>query len=123
MVNNTFKRRPFSGLFLLLSVSILFSNNPYRPIISSIEIKGNTKTRDYVIKRELIHPLNKPLDSLIVIEDRNRLDNLGLFSESTWRVIPLEDGSAKLVYAVQESIQRTPPIALPNFLNSNAHIE
>ena len=69
MVNKFFKRRPFSGLFLLLSISILFSNNPYRPIISSIEVKGNTKTRDYVIKREIIHPLNKPLDSLIVIEE------------------------------------------------------
>ena len=115
MVNKIFKRRPFSGLFLLLITSILFSNNLYRPIISSIEIKGNTKTRDYVIKREIIHPLNKPLDSLIVIEDRNRLDNLGLFSESTWRVIPLEDGTAKLVYTVQESIQRTPPLALPNY--------
>ena len=88
MVNKFFKRRPFSGLFLLLLISILFSNNPYRPTISSIEIKGNTKTRDYVIKREIIHPLNKPLDSLIVLGDRNRLDNLGLFSESTWRVIP-----------------------------------
>ena len=115
MVNKFFKRRPFSGLFLLLLISILFSNNPYKPTISSIEIKGNTKTRDYVIKREIIHPLNKPLDSLIVIEDRNRLDNLGLFSELTWRVIPLEDGSAKLVYTVQESIQRTPPLALPNY--------
>ena len=115
MVNKFFKRRPFSGLFLLLLISILFSNNPYRPTISSIEIKGNTKTRDYVIKREIIHPLNKPLDSLIVLGDRNRLDNLGLFSESTWRVIPLEDGTAKLVYTVQESIQRTPPLALPNY--------
>ena len=82
----------------MLITSILFSNNLYRPIISSIEIKGNTKTRDYVIKREIIHPLNKPLDSLIVLGDRNRLDNLGLFSESTWQVIPLEDGTAKLVY-------------------------
>ena len=80
MVNISFKRRPFPGLFLLLSISILYSNNLYRPIISGIEIRGNTKTRDYVIKREIIHPLNKPLDSLIVLEDRNRLDNLGLFS-------------------------------------------
>ena len=68
-----------------------------------------------MIKREIIHPLNKPLDSLIVLGDRNRLDNLGLFSESTWRVIPLEDGTAKLVYTVQESIQKTPPLALPNY--------
>ena len=115
MIYKLFKRRPFPGLFLLLSISILFSNNTYRPIISSIEIKGNTKTRDYIIKREIIHPLNEPLDSLIVIKDRNRLDNLGLFSQSTWRVIPLEDGSAKLVYTVQESIQRTPPLALPHY--------
>ena len=73
-LNKIFKRRPFSGLFLLLLTSILFSNNPYRPTISSIEIKGNTKTRDYVIKREIVHPLNKPLDSLILVKYLNEYD-------------------------------------------------
>jgi len=93
------------GLFLFLPCSILLSDTPYKPIISTIEVRGNTKTQDYVLIREILHPINNPLDSIIVIEDRNRLDNLGLFSESTWQVVPLEDGTAKLVFVVTEYIE------------------
>lgn len=115
MLKNIFERRPFLGLFLFLPCSILLSDTPYKPIISTIEVRGNTKTQDYVLIREILHPINNPLDSIIVIEDRNRLDNLGLFSESTWQVVPLEDGTAKLVFVVTESIHRTPPLALPTY--------
>ena len=87
----------------------------YIPIVSAIEVRGNTKTQDYVLRREILHPLNNPLDTTIVTEDRNRLDNLGLFSESIWQVVPLEDGTAKLIYVVTESIHRTPPLALPTY--------
>ncbi len=110
-----FKRRPLSGLFLFLPFSILLSDTTYEPIISAIEVRGNAKTQDYVLIREILHPLNNPLDTTIVTEDRNRLDNLGLFSESIWQVVPLEDGTAKLVYVVTESIHRTPPLALPTY--------
>jgi len=46
---------------------------------------------DYIIAREIQHPVDTPLDSALAQEDRNRLDNLGIFSEVTWRVVPLED--------------------------------
>jgi len=109
------ERRPFLGLFLFLLSSILFGNNVYDPIISIIEIRGNIKTHDYILEREIVHPVDHPLDSTIVIEDRNRLENLGLFSEATWQVVPLENGTAKLSYVVVESIHRTPPLALPTY--------
>ena len=70
------ERRPFLGLFLFLLSSILFGNNARDPIISIIEIRGNIKTHDYILEREIVHPLDHPLDSTIVIEDRNRLENL-----------------------------------------------
>ena len=51
---------------------------------------------DFVIVREIQHSLNVPLDSIIAEADRNRLDNLGIFSEVSWRVVPLEDGTGIL---------------------------
>ena len=115
MLKILIERRPFPGLFLFLVSSILFGNNAHNPIISIIEIRGNIKTHDYIIEREIVHPLDHPLDSAIVIEDRNRLDNLGLFSETTWQVVPLENGTAKLSYVVVESIHRIPPLVFPNY--------
>ena len=115
MLNINFQRRPFLGLFLLLQISVLTSENNHRPIVSAIEIRGNIKTQDYILRREVLHPLDEPIDSVLIIEDRNRLDNLGLFSESSWQTVPLEDGTRKLVYLVTESIHRTPPLALPTY--------
>ncbi|HIC37405.1 MAG TPA: hypothetical protein EYO80_06975, partial [Candidatus Marinimicrobia bacterium] len=82
------KKRPFTGLFLLPIVFCSFLNGGgYYPTISSIEFYGNTKTMDYIIAREIQHPVDTPLDSTLAQEDRNRLDNLGIFSEVTWRVV------------------------------------
>ena len=33
----------------------------------------------------------------------------------TWKAVPLEDGSAILKFDVIESIQRTPPLAIPTY--------
>ena len=108
------KKRPFKGLFLFpLLLFALFSEKGYTPKISAIEFQGNTKTLDYIIKREIQHPLYAPLDSIRADEDRNRLENLGIFSEVAWRAVPLEDGTAILTFTITESIQKTPPGALP----------
>ena len=108
------KKRPYKGLFLFpLLLSALFSEKGYTPKISAIEFQGNTKTLDYIIKREIQHPLYAPLDSIRADEDRNRLENLGIFSEVAWRAVPLEDGTAILTFTITESIQKTPPGALP----------
>tara|TARA_B110000116_G_C16800065_1_gene569663 strand:+ start:3243 stop:4544 length:1302 start_codon:yes stop_codon:yes gene_type:complete len=110
------KKRPYRGLFLLLVlISSLYSKKAYNPQISAIEFKGNMRSLDHIIEREIQHPLNASLDSTIANEDRNRLENLGIFSEVFWRSIPLEDGTAVLNFTLKESLQKTPPIALPNF--------
>ena len=70
---------------------------------------------DYIIAREIQHPVDTPLDSALAQADRNRLDNLGIFSEVTWRVIPLEDKTGILSFIITESIQKTPPGALPAY--------
>ena len=84
-------------------------------MISSIEFRGNDKTKDYIIEREIQHQINTVLDSSLAEEDRDRLDNLGLFSEVKWKAVPLENGTAVLQYSIIESIQKTPPAAFPTY--------
>ena len=64
--------------FFLLFISLLtlcFSN-----YIDTIIISGNKKTKEYVIEREILQSSNSYLDSAVLIEDKNRLYNLGIFS-------------------------------------------
>ena len=57
-------------------------------IVSEISHKGNSVTKDFIIKREIQHQIQMPLDSTIAFEDKNRLLNLGLFADVQWRAIP-----------------------------------
>ena len=97
--------RPLRGLFLYIyfSLSILFSKG-YNPKIIKIEVDGNNKTLDYVINREIKHESETILDSSKAEQDRNRIENLGIFSQVTWKAVPLEDGTAILEFNVIESI-------------------
>ena len=116
MVKIIVKKRPYIGLFLFtLLFTTVYAQGHYKPVISSIQYIGNTKTQDFILEREIHHPIDVSLDSTTAKEDRNRLDNLGIFSEVDWKVVPLEDGSAILVFNVIESIQRTPPVAFPTY--------
>ena len=111
-----FLKRPLKGLFLyLVFLSFTLSSQKYYPEIVRIEFEGNTKTLDYIIDREIQYQINTNLDSLKADQDRNRLENLGLFSQVEWIVIPLEDGTAILKFIIIESIQKTPPFALPTY--------
>ena len=60
---------------IIITFSFLFTEN-----ISEIEIHGNKVTHDYIILREIIHPLNTEFSDSLRIEDQNRLYNLGIFS-------------------------------------------
>ncbi|MFL2997263.1 MAG: BamA/TamA family outer membrane protein [Candidatus Neomarinimicrobiota bacterium] len=110
-------KRSILGLFLfiLITSSVSFSNSVYLPFIEKIEIKGNTKTLDYVIRREIKHEVLNLLDSLVAEQDRERIENLRIFSEVTWKTIPLDSENFKLVFFVVESIQNLPPSILPTY--------
>ena len=84
---------------------------PFAQIISSIDIRGHQHTKEYVIKREIQHPLNVQLDSTLAQADRTRIENLGIYSKVTWQAVPLEDGSVKLRYHVFESSRFFPMLA------------
>ena len=96
------RKRTYTGLFLfpfvLLSILSILQGMAFHPRITAIEIKGNEKTLDYIIKREIQHRIGVPLDSTMAKADRNRLENLGIFSDVEWFAIPLEDGTAILSF-------------------------
>ena len=110
-----FKERPY-GLFLFVIIlSILKAQEPNNLKISNIVIEGNRKTKDYIVIREIHHPINESIDTLKINEDKNRLENLGIFSGVSWSLLPNEDGTFTLKYIITESIQKTPPTVFPSY--------
>ena len=74
-------------LLICLSVPLVWADQ--QPIVSTIEFKGHLITKDYIIEREIQHSIDVPLDSAVVRMDRERIYNLGIFADVTWRAIPV----------------------------------
>ena len=91
-------KRLFNGLFLFIALFELL--NAEESLVTEIEINGNVKTLDYILRREIQHDISVPLDSQRVEDDIRRLKNLGLFSSVNWNIIPLNSQSVKLIYSV-----------------------
>ena len=116
-ISNIFIRPVFPGLFLLY-VFIVGPNHlkaDYHPTVISIEVIGLEKTKQYIVDREILHPLNSKIDTTLADLDRNRIFNLGLFDNVAWRLVPLENGDAKLQFIMIESINKTPPLIFPSY--------
>ena len=92
--------RKIRGIILYFAPALLLCQDI---IISKVIHSGNSFTEDYVILREIQHPIDTFLDTLIAKQDRNRLINLGIFAEVEWRVIPLEDMTHQLEYKITEN--------------------
>ena len=94
-------------------MSFVWGNNLL--IVSSIEFKGHQITKDYIIQREIQHPLDVPLDSSLADQDKDRLLNLGIFADVSWTMVPLEDLTIILQYNLIESSLRILPAASPTY--------
>lgn len=89
-----------------LTISVLLSSGltaQSTTIVSGISVEGTQVTKQYVIRREIQHPIGVPLDSTLAGEDRDRIDNLAIFSSVVWHAVPQEDGSVELIYGVVET--------------------
>ena len=64
----------------IIIISFLFSNFSDYQKVDTVIISGNKNTKDYIIKREILHPMYTSLDSIVMNQDINRLYNLGIFS-------------------------------------------
>ncbi len=82
--------------------------------VSTIDIRGYQHTKEYIILREVQHEVDAPLDSIMAEEDRDRIENLGIFSMVSWQALPMEDGTVKLRFHVIEST-RFMPIFAPQY--------
>ena len=91
--------------FIRLAIILLFFSSVFGqiPIVTNIEFIGQNRTKPYIIEREIQHPINAPLDSLIAEKDRQRLENLGIFSMVTLQVFNQNQHEVVLRYTVIES--------------------
>ena len=80
----------------LIQINFLFSQ-----IIHSIQVQGNIKTQPHIIIREVKQEINKELNSENIVEDENKIYNLGLFSSVDIEII--KDSSNKNIYMITVS--------------------
>ncbi|MFC1786300.1 POTRA domain-containing protein, partial [Candidatus Neomarinimicrobiota bacterium] len=104
---NIFSFTRLSIIILFLSFNVVFGQNP---IVTSIEFIGYNKLKPYIIEREILHPIDAPLDSSLAEADRQRLENLGLFSIVTLQVFNQNQNEVILRYTVIESWRFFPMI-------------
>ena len=95
---SSFIRLSIITLFLLCNG--VFGQNP---IVKNIEFVGQYKTKPYIIEREIQHLINVPLDSSLAEADRQRIENLGIFSLVTLQIFNYDQNEVVLRYTVIES--------------------
>jgi outer membrane protein assembly factor BamA len=80
--------------------------------VTGIRIEGHRVTREHVITRELETRAGEPFALTVLEADLQRLENLGLFSET--RVVPEADGDG---VRLGVTVKEMPPIlAFPSFI-------
>ena len=72
--------------------------------VEKVMVRGNTKTRDIVIRRELRIRPGEKFDGEKIRKSKQRLENLGFFEEITYDTQPSADASNKkdLIFRVKE---------------------
>lgn len=72
--------------------------------VEKVQIRGNTKTRDKVIRRELRIRPGERFDGKKIDKSKERLENLNYFEEITYDTEPTESGSNRkdLIFRVKE---------------------
>lgn len=77
--------------------------------IGAIEIVGNDRTRDKVLRRDLAFSLGEPLSGAHLLETQRRLYRLGLFTSVRLENLPL-DGEDPVERKVRVRVVEGPPI-------------
>ncbi len=85
-------------------IGLTFHVTQGKPVtIDSIRIKGNTKTRDKVIRRELELEEGKPFSSTAIKDSKDNLNRLGYFKSADIDPIPINDETMALNVDVEET--------------------
>ena len=72
--------KQFLSILPFILSFLIANSNSSDAFIKDVKIYGNDRTKDYIITREIKHSPNTVYDSLIAIDDRNRIYNLNIFS-------------------------------------------
>ena len=91
------------ALFFATFLPVLAQNPETKsiPLIADILILGNEKTRDYVILREMSSLVGQSLNLEQVERDRQRIQNLNLFTKVVIEVVDSGNGVALLVMVAE----------------------
>lgn len=89
------------------TVSITFNTDlGNKIIVNRISVIGNKKTRDYVIRRNIIFDEGELLTTFKMDESKRRVEQLGYFDPKNgvnWRIIKIDENTADLELIVQET--------------------
>lgn len=88
------------------TVSLVFYVEPgQRLYVRQIRVEGNTKTKDEVIRREIIQMEGAPINTKSVEESKNRLNRTGFFTDVKIEMRPVQGASDEIdvVYIVEEA--------------------
>ncbi len=80
-------------------------------LLTGITIVGNDHTREAIIRREIQHPLNAPFDPVVIEQDRDRLENMGIFSMVKWNSRSLSDSTVEVTFFVIETWRLLPGLS------------
>lgn len=85
-------------------VGLTFRITQGKPVtIDSIQIRGNTKTRDKVIRRELEIEEGGTFSSTAIKDSKDNLGRLGYFSATNIDPVPKDDSTMSLLVDVEET--------------------
>ena len=85
-------------------VGLTFSITQGKPVtIDTIQIRGNTKTRDKVIRRELEIDEGGTFSSTAIRDSKDNLGRLGYFSSTNIDPVPRNDSTMSLLVDVEET--------------------
>ena len=81
-------------------VLVLEVTEGQRRVVSSVELSGNTRTRDWLVRRGLDLPAGTPLDPALLAAAERRLIDLGVFSRVA--LVPRDEDPSAQVLELEE---------------------
>lgn len=95
-----------TALALLAAAACGLPAHAEAPVVSAVEIAGNTRTRDDVILRELLFAVGDRADSATLAETERNLRALLFLGRPEVRLVPTGDGTVRAVVAVVDLYAR-----------------
>ncbi len=92
----------FFSLKVIANQDLLTQNLQDKVLVSEIDIRGLSRTKKYVVLRELIFKTGDQLSTDILLESIQRVKNTELFSEVSPFIERLPNNTAKIIIRVKE---------------------